>query len=745
MSAARLAGWTAACVALLTGLTMLAYQPPAARGLDADVLEFSAARALQMLHAVLDSTPHPIGSAGNAQVRAAIVARLQALGYRTELQSGLACSDGTCAYPVNIIAREPRAAAQSSGLILLAAHYDSVPAGVGAADDGSGVAALLEIARILRAREPSRHDIVLLFTDGEEAGLLGARLFMTHPLAGRCSAAVNVDSRGTSGLSLMFETGSANAALMALYARSVSRPIASSLFYDVYRTLPHDTDFSLFKKSMQGFNFAFIGDVGRYHTALDLPSNLSTRTLQQQGENALSTVLALAASDASSTARAAVYFDVFGRWLIRWPAAACLPAAVALLLALLLQSYFVVRAEGVARREILYGGAAALASLVLSPGLCLATWWILSAYTLPSLARGGWIAHPFAMQVCALAIGVTTSLGCATALAGRARAEGLWLGAGLVSALLAVLIAPSLPGASYLLIVPTATMVLANALLRWRARPAVALAATLPGWLVLIPVLLLLYAGLGATAWPLLSFIVSFALLPGLSALAALDRTSRNRALFCGVALALAGALVSLVVPVYSNRWPARVNIVYRLDADTRIAQWQLRSGTRLPAGLRLLLQKEGAVPSGAGEYVFNAAPLALPAPQLQVLASWAQEHRYHLKVRSQRAAQQITIYFPAESRVRQIATLGAPLLNVPLDLLPDGRSALRLLGLGEEGFEFIATADGTLEAAEIIDESGGVLGADALQRERNVSGSSTQDGDVTQVRTRILLSAAGP
>lgn len=83
-----------------------------------------------------------------------------------------------------------------------------MPAGPGASDDGAAVATVLEIARILAARPASRHPVVLLITDGEEAGLLGAFLFVReHPLAKQVRAAVNLDARGTSGPSLMFETG----------------------------------------------------------------------------------------------------------------------------------------------------------------------------------------------------------------------------------------------------------------------------------------------------------------------------------------------------------------------------------------------------------------------------------------------------------------------------------------------------------------------------------------------------------
>ena len=50
------------------------------------------------------------------------------------------------------------------------AHYDSVPFGPGAADDGAGVVTLLETARALKAGPPLKNDVIFLFTDGEEAG-----------------------------------------------------------------------------------------------------------------------------------------------------------------------------------------------------------------------------------------------------------------------------------------------------------------------------------------------------------------------------------------------------------------------------------------------------------------------------------------------------------------------------------------------------------------------------------------------
>jgi len=61
--------------------------------------------------------------------------------------------------------------------------------------------------------------------------------------------------------------------------------------------VPNNTDFTVFKAAgYQGFNFAFIGDVAYYHTPLDNWANASAGTIQHQGDNALSAVLALANS-----------------------------------------------------------------------------------------------------------------------------------------------------------------------------------------------------------------------------------------------------------------------------------------------------------------------------------------------------------------------------------------------------------------------------------------------------------------
>jgi hypothetical protein len=96
-----------------------------------------------------------MGSPANAVVRDYLVGELRGLGVTPQVQRATAAY-----YPVpgllqagtveNVLARLP-GTAPSGKAFLLAAHYDSVPTGPGATDNGSGVASALETLRALKA------------------------------------------------------------------------------------------------------------------------------------------------------------------------------------------------------------------------------------------------------------------------------------------------------------------------------------------------------------------------------------------------------------------------------------------------------------------------------------------------------------------------------------------------------------------------------------------------------------------
>jgi hypothetical protein len=69
-----------------------------------------------------------------------------------------------------------------SSILLVGAHYDSIPQGVGSADNASGVATLLEIARYY-GENPSAYTLRFVAFDGEEIGFLGSVFYHDQSLA----------------------------------------------------------------------------------------------------------------------------------------------------------------------------------------------------------------------------------------------------------------------------------------------------------------------------------------------------------------------------------------------------------------------------------------------------------------------------------------------------------------------------------------------------------------------------------
>ncbi len=212
------------------------------------------------------------------------------------------------------------------------AHYDSVPAGPGAADDQSGVVTILETSRARKARGiETQHPIIAVITDGEEAGLLGAAAFADNQaFRDRIGVVVNVEARGNQGPSLLFQTSPGDSRLIDLYARAVHEKATSSLFAVIYRLLPNDTDLTVFlNKGQTGYNFAFSGNVAHYHTPLDRRANLSLSTLQMHGDNLIGVATGLMQTDFDSLHGGdAVYLTLLGHLLPRMPASWAFPIAI---------------------------------------------------------------------------------------------------------------------------------------------------------------------------------------------------------------------------------------------------------------------------------------------------------------------------------------------------------------------------------------------------------------------------------
>jgi hypothetical protein len=756
-----------ALFALALLLVLVRHRPPAPRPASAPPAEFSGERAREVLRRLVgDGRPHPAGSAADDRVRRTIVGILSGLGLRPRIEERFACSwSGSCARVRNVVARldgrEPGAAV---GLI---AHYDSVPAGPGASDDLAGVAAILGIARALRAGPPPRHAVLLLLDEGEEAGLLGARVFEeSSPEAAEVMAVVNLEARGTSGPSFMFETSGDNGWLLAAWASRVPRPVTTSLAAFIYSLLPNDTDLTVFRHHrVSGLNFAFIGGATRYHAAADNFANASPASLQHQGDNALAAVTALAgAPDLVHPPRGSVaFFDLFSLGIVRWPIGWMPAMAVAALLLLLLLA----TVTGLARRTV--GGGDLALGLLSAPTMALATALVAYGLSWGLHATGvlgvGWLAHPLPALAAFWLLALTLAVAIAWILrnGGRTAPLGLWAGVWLIWAALGLALAVQAPATSYVFVLPALAAGVCGVLARvWRGgrlgRGAPAAAVIAPGvvaavlwWGVLPPV----YSGMGVPALPVITTLLAalFATLAPLVAGGGLGR----RLWALGLALTVLAVLAALAQPPSTRESPRPLSFTFYQDADSGLARWLVLGPPPLPLPVRraAAFGRPGPAFPWSPEARFVSAPAppllatTAPEPELRVLESTVAGGRRHLRLWlvSRRGAPIGTLLVPARAHPTAVRINGRLLPE------PDPRRPGQQPGLSK----WLSYSDATLPPAGdeldmMLDETGPLelYGLDAsfglppggagLLAARPPAAVPLQQGDTTLVSRRLKI-----
>jgi len=252
----------------------------------------------------------PLGSAADARARDYVAAGLREAGFAVRIQEtdAVAPSVGVTARVLNVIATRPGA---ERAAIALVSHYDSVPDGPGAQDDALGVATCLEAARRLAA-SPLHHALMVLVTDGEEVGLMGARGVVTDPdVRTWVRAFLNFDGTGGTGPPILFEAGPGRGDALAAWAHGATSPFGGSVGVEIYKRIPNDTDFTILKSlGASGLNFAPVGDSYVYHTDRDRPAGVSDETISREVSNTIGIVRALDETSLSRADDEPTFFDL---------------------------------------------------------------------------------------------------------------------------------------------------------------------------------------------------------------------------------------------------------------------------------------------------------------------------------------------------------------------------------------------------------------------------------------------------
>lgn len=288
---------------------------------------FSAERAHE--HIAANCTePQPAGSLNNDRACRYIQDELERMGVENELVIRYVNTGGRTVARWRAVLGRIRGTAPTKAFAV-DAHFDSVPWGPGAADDFSGIAAMLESARALKAGPPLKNDVIFVFADQEEFNMGGAKAFQNHPWFQEVGVMLGLETRGSSGPALMFETSSNNGFVVREMARSRAGARANSTMYDFYKRMPFNSDFDHYKRHVAGLNVAYVNNFDCYHTMLDNPDNISLGSLQHHGDYVLGLARHFGGIPLDDCyAPDVTYFNTIGNHMIVYPISWGWPLAV---------------------------------------------------------------------------------------------------------------------------------------------------------------------------------------------------------------------------------------------------------------------------------------------------------------------------------------------------------------------------------------------------------------------------------
>ena len=683
--------------------------------------EFSSGRALEHVRAIAQK-PHPMGSPENEAARDYLLEELSALGLEPEVQKATAvtcCSHEGAAdagKPENVLARL-EGTAKGGKAFLVAAHYDSVTRGPGASDDGAGVAAMLETLRALKAGPPLKNDVIFLFTDGEEPGLLGAKPFVEgHPWAEDVGAVLNLEAPGNTGAARLFETSGDNGWIIQEFAKTAPYPFGSSGDAAAYELSGSNTDLNIFMDAgWAGMNVAYVDGIAtHYHTRLDNVEELDERSLQHLGSYALALTRQFGnVSLDQPKAPDEVYFNLLGS-VVHYPEGWAIP-----LMAFVVLLFVGVVALGFRRGRLSPGGIALgfLALLASMIAAALGVYIVWALIRIPYPGENVWAlqykAPLFWFGFAGLAVAITAAL--YGGFSKKIRVANLAVGALLWWLVSAVLMSTLFPPESYMYTWPLFFSLLGlGALFALGDRPvspwypfAALVLAAIPAVLVFAPGfhgVTLIQGLLLPAAVP--AFAVMIALLLGLLIPHLGLIAKPNEWLLPGAAAAFGlGLLVAGTLTAgFDADHPKPNNIFYALNVDTEKTIWA--SYDEAPDSWTAQFLGADAEKGSVTDYIDESEPLlyseapavSLEAPDVELLDDGTSDGIRTLRVRitPPPKANLLTVTTDAEERVVGAALDGE---RAPNDTSDDGGSRAWTLDYSSpppEGVELTLEVKGT-------------------------------------------------
>ena len=140
-----------------------------------------------------------------------------------------------------------------------------------------------------------RNDVIIVFADAEEVGMMGAAAFNEqHPWAKDVRLAINYEGAGGTGPAILYATSNNDSWLVSEYVNAAPYPSASSLLTQIVDEFSGgrlDCDLGEYTSNgSAGLGFVVLGNTPDYHTKLDNPDVIDRGSIQQEGENTLAAV-----------------------------------------------------------------------------------------------------------------------------------------------------------------------------------------------------------------------------------------------------------------------------------------------------------------------------------------------------------------------------------------------------------------------------------------------------------------------
>lgn len=270
----------------------------------ADSSGFDGERAMQETAELVAIRPRDAGTAGARRAAVHLHAKLEALGFKTTIDTFPEETPGGKLFFHNVLGRLP---GRTDRLIVLGSHFDTKsgisPDFQGANDSGSSSGALLELARVLARNAPYETEFLVAFFDGEECrreygpndGLHGSKRLAQQIAGGggvpHVEAVIILDMIGDKNLNITVP-------------RNSSRPLIKELFFAAHEAGVREK-FGLGKGSILDDHVPFLlagmpaidvidfefgsapGLNDYWHTMDDSMDKLSAESMQAVGETVL--------------------------------------------------------------------------------------------------------------------------------------------------------------------------------------------------------------------------------------------------------------------------------------------------------------------------------------------------------------------------------------------------------------------------------------------------------------------------